>query len=120
MCGAVRILVKTPETDEVVRPEELDLLTRFFHLDILCRQRVDPKHLSLWVNQTSSVGGKVDVTLESIFISSSVGERMSSHHVCPSTSAPFRRGGFCTSAPFATCDDPFASLCVERATGGVS
>ena len=45
MCRAVWILVETPETDEIVSSEQLDLLTRFFHLNILCGKRVDPKYL---------------------------------------------------------------------------
>jgi hypothetical protein len=46
MCWAVRILVEAPETDEVVRSEKLDLLTRFLHLNILCSKWMDSKNLS--------------------------------------------------------------------------
>ena len=46
VCWAVRILVKAPETDQIVCSEELDLLTRFLHLDILCGKRMDPENLS--------------------------------------------------------------------------
>ena len=46
VCWAVRILVKAPETDQIVCSEELDLLTRFLHLDILCGKRMDPENLA--------------------------------------------------------------------------
>jgi hypothetical protein len=41
----IGILVETPEADEIVRPEELNLLARFFHLDIFRCQRVNAKDL---------------------------------------------------------------------------
>ena len=39
------ILFETSETDEVVVPEELDLLAGFLGLDIFCRERMDTKDL---------------------------------------------------------------------------
>ena len=42
---AVRVLVETTETDEVVIAEQLNLLARLLHLDIFRRQRVNRKHL---------------------------------------------------------------------------
>ena len=45
MCRAVWILVEASETDEIVSSEQLDLLTRFLHLNILCGKRVYSKYL---------------------------------------------------------------------------
>ena len=46
---AVRVLVERAEAHEVVVPEELDLLARLLHEDVLCRQRVDGEHLRAWL-----------------------------------------------------------------------
>jgi hypothetical protein len=45
MRRTIRVLIEAPETDEIVRPEELDLFARFLHLNILCRQWVNSKYL---------------------------------------------------------------------------
>lgn len=45
MRRAVRILVKTPETDKVVVPEQLDFFTSFLHLDVFSCQRVNREDL---------------------------------------------------------------------------
>jgi hypothetical protein len=42
---AVRILVETTETDEVIISEQLNFLASFFHENIFCRQRVNGKDL---------------------------------------------------------------------------
>lgn len=42
---AVWILLETAETDEVIRPEKLDLLPRFFHEDIFRSQGMYREHL---------------------------------------------------------------------------
>lgn len=42
---AVLVLLKTPKTDEIIRPEKLNLLAGFFHEDIFCRQWMYRKHL---------------------------------------------------------------------------
>ena len=47
ICRAVWILVKATETNEIVVPEQLDLLPRFFHLDILRRKGVNRKDLNI-------------------------------------------------------------------------
>ena len=41
----VRVLIKTPETDEIVCPEEFNLFARFFHLDIFRCQGVNAENL---------------------------------------------------------------------------
>ena len=46
ICRAVLILVETPETDKIIVVKQLYLLSRFLHLDIFSRQRVDGEHLS--------------------------------------------------------------------------
>lgn len=51
VCLTIRILIERSETDQVVVPEQLDLLSSFFQQDILCRQRVDPKHLKNILDQ---------------------------------------------------------------------
>ena len=43
--GAVRILIEAPKTNEVVTPEEFNLLASFLHLDVFCGQGVDGEHL---------------------------------------------------------------------------
>lgn len=45
MHGAVRILIEAPETDKVVVPEQFNLFTSFFHLDVFNGQRVDGEYL---------------------------------------------------------------------------
>ena len=45
MCWAVWILIEAPETNEIVCSEELDLLTRFLHLNIFCSKWVNAKNL---------------------------------------------------------------------------
>ena len=47
ICRAVWVLVKATETNEIVVPEQLDLLPRFFHLDILRRKGVNRKDLNI-------------------------------------------------------------------------
>ena len=45
VCRAVLVLLKTPKTDEIIRPEKFDLLAGFFHEDIFCRQWMYREHL---------------------------------------------------------------------------
>ena len=89
---AERVLVEAAEADEIIRPEQLDLLARLLHLDILRRERVDIEDLRTRTISTARedrrTDGRVARTRLSIFISSSVGESTSSHHVCPSGSFP--------------------------------
>lgn len=44
---AILVLVKTPETDEIVIAKELDLLARFLHLNIFSRQGMNTENLKL-------------------------------------------------------------------------
>ena len=39
------VLLEAAETHEIVVPEQLDLLARFLHLDVLGRERVDGEYL---------------------------------------------------------------------------
>lgn len=39
------VLLKTPEADKIIIPEELDLLARLLHLDIFSCQGVDIEYL---------------------------------------------------------------------------
>jgi len=50
----VRVLIETPETDEIVCPEEFDLLARFFHLDVFRCEWVNAKNLfkNGWLNES--------------------------------------------------------------------
>ena len=45
MCWAVRILVEGTETDEVVIPEQLNLLSGFLHKNIFRREGMDIENL---------------------------------------------------------------------------
>jgi hypothetical protein len=44
---AIRILVETPETDEIIVAEQFDLLPRLFHLDIFSGQGMNSKNLKI-------------------------------------------------------------------------
>lgn len=45
ICGTHVVLLETTETNEIIVAEQLDLLTRFFHLDIFSCKGMDGKDL---------------------------------------------------------------------------
>ena len=83
----VRVLVERSETDEIVVPKQLDLFARLFEQDILSRQGVDAKDLLRQLCVPKLIASWCRLTLESILISSSVGDSTSSHHVNTSLSS---------------------------------
>ena len=87
---AVLVLVETAETDKEVVSKKLDLLARFFHLDIFCCEWMDREYLPRisFVSSSTHISATNPhiLTLLSIFISSSVGDRISSHQVLASES----------------------------------
>ena len=88
ICRAIWILVEATETHQIVVPEKLDFLSRLLHLNILCGKRMNGENLSTRsVNFCKRHTSTNVLTLLSSLISSSVGERTSSHHVQPSATA---------------------------------
>ncbi len=45
MCGAVLVLVETPETYQIIITEKFYFLSRLLHKNVFGSQRVDVKHL---------------------------------------------------------------------------
>jgi len=87
----VWILIETPETDEIIVAEQLDLFARFFHLNVFGCQGMDTENLKDTLIPREVILSRYrQHTWLSIFISSSVGDMTSNHHVAVSVSgSPF-------------------------------